>query len=168
MDADRAAANARLNIRNATKEIRADLIHLIDEDDTRNIVFIRLTPNGLSLRLYTLIAVEHANSAVKDAERALNFDGEVDVAWRINDIETLTIPESRRCGRSDGDAALLLLLHPIHRRRAFMHFADFMALAGIIEDTFRRRRFTGVNMRHNAEVTVVLDRMGAGHTKCPR
>ena len=36
-------------------------------------------------------------------------------------------PEARRRGRRDRDAALLLLLHPVHRRGAFVHLADFVA-----------------------------------------
>ena len=44
-----------------------------------------------------------------------------------------------------------------------MDFADLVALAGVIEDAFGRRGLAGIDVRHDAEVAVVLDRMGAGH-----
>ena len=66
-------------------------------------------------------------------------------------------------GGRDGDAALLLLLHPVHGRGAVVDFADLMGLAGIIQDAFGGRGLTGVDMRHDAEVAVVLDGVNAGH-----
>ena len=66
-------------------------------------------------------------------------------------------------GRRNGDAALLLLFHEIHGRGAVVHLAHFVALAGVIEDAFGRRRLAGIDVRHDAEVAVVLDRVRAGH-----
>ena len=168
LHADRAAADAGLDFLDAAVEVGADLVHFVDEDDARHIVFVGLTPDGLGLRLDALIAVENAYGAVEHAQAALDFDGEVDVAGRVDDVEALAVPERRRRGGRDGDAALLLLLHPVHRRGAFMHLADFMALAGVIEDALRRRRLARIDVGHDAEVTVVLDRMRAGHDNCPR
>ncbi len=42
-------------------------------------------------------------------------------------------------GGRDGNAALLLLLHEIHGGSAVMHFADLVALAGIIKDALGRQ-----------------------------
>src|SRR5262249_37426526 len=63
-------------------------------------------------------------------------------------------------------AALLLLLHPIHRRGAFMHLADLVALAGVEEDPLSRRGLAGIDVGHDAEIAVVLDGMTAGHGVC--
>jgi hypothetical protein len=38
-----------------------------------------------------------------------------------------------------------------------------MVFAGVIEDPFSRRSFPGIDVSHDAEITVVLDRMDAGH-----
>jgi hypothetical protein len=85
------------------------------------------------------------------------------VAGGVDDVQALVVPERGGRGRRNGDAAFLLLLHPIHRRGTFVHFADFMALAGVIEDPFRSRSLPGINVGHDAEITVVLDGMNAGH-----
>ena len=103
--------------------------------------------------------VEHAHGAVEHAQRTLDFDGEVDVAGRVDDVEALAVPEGGRRGRRDRDAALLLLLHPVHGRGAVVHFADLVGLAGVIEDPLGRRRLAGIDVGHDAEVAVVLDRV---------
>ena len=109
------------------------------------------------------LRVEHAHGAVEHAQRTLDLDGEVDVAGGVDDVQALAVPERGGRGRGDGDAALLLLLHPVHRRGTFVHFADLVALAGVIEDALGRRGLAGVDMRHDTEVAVVLDGMLAGH-----
>jgi hypothetical protein len=85
------------------------------------------------------------------------------VAGRINDVEAFLFPECRGRSRGDGDAALLLLLHPVHRRGAFVHLADFVALSRVIENPLGRRRLSGIDVGHDAEVAVVLNWVAAGH-----
>ena len=65
----------------------------------------------------------------------------------------LVVPKSGRRGRRDRDAALLLLNHPVHRRGAFVHLADLVSLASVEKNTFRGRRLTGINVRHDADIS---------------
>jgi hypothetical protein len=44
-----------------------------------------------------------------------------------------------------------------------MNFADLVALARVIENPLGGRGLSGVNMRHDAEVAVILDWVKAGH-----
>src|SRR5947199_4155540 len=85
------------------------------------------------------------------------------MAGGVDDVEALAVPERGGRSGSDRDAALLLLLHPVHRRGTFVHFADLVALAGVIKDAFGGRGLTGIDMRHNTEVAVILYGMNAGH-----
>src|SRR5438132_13325824 len=85
------------------------------------------------------------------------------MAGGVDDVEALAVPKRGSRGRRDGDAALLLLLHPVHRRGTFVHFADLVALAGVIEDALGGRGLAGIDVRHNTEVAVVLYGMNAGH-----
>ena len=144
-------------------EVGADLIHLVDKHDPRNVVAVSLTPDGFGLRLNALVAVQHRDGAVEDAQAALDFNGEVHVAGGVDDVEAMALPESGRRGGRNRDAAFLLLLHPVHRRSAIVHFADLVALAGVIQDPLSRRRLTGVDVSHDAEVTVVCEFVRAGH-----
>ena len=163
LDRDRLGAEAVDDVVEAFVEVGAGLIHLVGEDDARNLVLVALTPDGFGLRLNALVGIEHAYRAVEHAQRTLDFDGEVDVAGGVDDVETLAVPERGGRGRRDGDAALLLLLHPVHRRGTFVHFADLVALAGVIKDALGGRGLAGIDMRHDTEVAVVLYGMNAGH-----
>src|SRR6185437_13330346 len=58
---------------------------------------------------------------------------------------------------------LLLLLHPVHGRGAFVHLAHFVALAGVIEHALGRRRLAGIDVSHDAEIALVFDGVAAGH-----
>ena len=129
LNTNSATADLGFNVSNAFVEIGADLVHLVDEHNARNVVLVGLTPNSFGLWLNALVAVKNAHSAVEHAQRALNFNGEVNVAGGVDDVQALAIPESRGRSRSNRDATLLLLLHPIHGRSAVMHFANFVRLA---------------------------------------
>ncbi len=167
LDADRPAADLGVDLLDTTEEVGADLVHLVDEHDARHAVFVGLAPDGFRLRLDALVAVEDADRAVEHAQGPLDLDGEVDVAGRIDDVETLVVPEGGGRGGGDRDAALLLLLHPVHRRGAVVDFADLMGLAGIVKDALGRRRLSGVDVSHDAEISVVFDSVAARHDLIP-
>jgi hypothetical protein len=168
---DSLRAEAALDHLGRAVEVGTDLVHLVAEDETRNIVLVGLAPNRLGLRLDTGIRIEQRNGAVENAQRTLDFDGEVDVAGGVDDVEAAqlavaTLPEGRRRGRRDRDAALLLLLHPVHRCGAVMDFADLVRLARVVEHALSRRRLAGIDVSHDAEVTVVFDLIFASHDRC--
>ena len=100
--------------------------------------------------------------------RALDLDREIDVAGRVDDVDPVVLPEAGRRGRGDRDAAFLLLLHPVHRRGAFVHLADLVGAAGVIEDPLGGRRFAGIDVRHDADVAVPLERRRACHHEYSR
>ena len=156
----------------AVIEVRAGAIELVDEAHPRNLVLVRLAPHGLRLRLHAGNAVEAGNRTVEHAQRTLDFDREVDVPGGVDDVDQVlfalalfSAPLAGGRRRGDRDPALLLLLHPVHRRGAFVHFADLIGLAGVIEDAFGRGRLAGVDVRHDADIAIALERMAAGHDR---
>src|SRR5260370_1335001 len=66
---------------------------------------------------------------------------------------------------TSGLAPRRLLCHPIHGGGAFMHFADFVGSAGIVEDPLSSRRFPGIHMGHDADVSVSLEGCRSRHEK---
>jgi hypothetical protein len=76
--------------------------------------------------------------------------------------------EGRGRGRGDRDAAFLLLLHPVHGGGAVMHFADLVGLAGVVKDALGRRGLAGIDVGHDAEVAVALERIFACHGRVLR
>ena len=144
-------------------EVRADAVHLVDERDARDGVLVGLAPDGLGLRLDAGDGVEQRDRAVEDAQRALDLDGEVDVAGRVDDVDAVLAPLAGGGGGGDRDATLLLLLHPVHRGGALVDLTDLVGPARVIEDALGRRRLTGVDVRHDPDVPGLLERELAWH-----
>ena len=82
----------------ATVEIRAHAIHLVDETDARNIVFVGLTPDGFRLGLDAGDGIKNTASTIEHAQAAFDFDGEVDVSRRIDNVNAVIVPEAGRGG----------------------------------------------------------------------
>jgi hypothetical protein len=166
----RIRAQARLQLLDDLVEVGAGAVHLVDERHARHRVLVGLAPHGLGLRLHAADGAQHEHRAVEHAQRTLDFDGEVDVPGGVDDVEAVlghrlvhALPERGGRGGGDGDAALLLLLHPVHGRGAVVHFTDLVADAGVEQDALGRGGLAGVDVGHDAEVAVTLDGSGTGH-----
>jgi hypothetical protein len=147
-------------------KIGAHLVHLVDERDARHLVTIGLPPHGLALRLHAVTAIEYGDRAVEHAQAALDLDREIDVAGRIDDVDAMLLaferavarrPEAVRRRAGDGDAALLLLHHPVHRGSALVNFTELVANPRVKQDALGTRRLTGIDVRHDADVARALE-----------
>ncbi len=169
---DGVGVQTRLHHVENVEEVRAVDVHLVDVSDTRYAVLVRLTPNGLGLRLDAALGAEHRDRAVEDFERTLDLDREVDVSGGIDDIDTrkrifrsgLPLRRSRR--RGDRYTALLLLHHPVHGRAAVVGLAYLVHLARIEQYALRGSRFARVDMRHDTDVTRVYQFKFSCHVPC--
>jgi hypothetical protein len=92
------------------------------------------------------------------------------VAGGVDDVDAVfvegqvhALPEAGGGSRGDRDAALLLLLHPVHRGGAVVHFTDLVVHTGVEQDALGRRGLAGVDVRRDADVAVALDGGLAGH-----
>ena len=166
-DDHRAGAQAVDHHVDAALEVGAGAIHLVDEADARHVILVGLAPYGFGLGLHAGNGVEHGDGAVQHAHGTLDFNGEVHMAGRVDDVDAVVFPEAGRGGGRDGDAALLFLLHEIHGGGAVMDFADLVALAGIIKNALSRRRLAGIDMRGNADVAIHVERSVREPLLCP-
>src|SRR6266568_2227213 len=144
-------------------EVGADAIHLVDEADAGHAVLVGLAPHRLGLRLDAVHAVEAGDRTVEDAQRPLHLDREVDVAGGVDDVDAVLTPEGGGGGGGDGDAPLALLLHPVHDGGALMDFANLVRDAGVEKDALGRGRLAGIDVRHDADVSVALEGCDTGH-----
>ncbi len=167
---NRVGAQARTHLLVNLEEVGADAVHLVDERKPRHLVLVGLAPDRLRLGLHpTDRAVDHAGP-VQHPHRALDLDGEVHVSRRVDDVDVVlgiglvhALPEAGGRRGGDGDATLLLLLHPVHGGGAIMHLTDLVIDAGIEQDALGRRGLAGVDVSRNANVPVALDRCLASH-----
>ena len=134
-------------------KIRAVDIHLIDVSDTGNFIFIRLSPYRFALGFHAALGAERRHGAVQNAQGTFDFDGEVHVSRRIDDVDVVTFPLAGRGRAGDRDTAFLFLDHPVHGSRTFVDFAQLMRFTGIEQNSFGRRRLARVDMRHDADVS---------------
>src|SRR5664280_2865490 len=79
------------------------------------------------------------------------------MARSINDVNSDVIPETGGGSGSDGDTALLLLLHPVHDSGAIMHFTHLVRSSCVVEDALRGGGLTGINVGHDADVPVFIE-----------
>ena len=147
----------------AALEVGADAVHLVDEAEARHVVLVGLAPHGLGLGLDAGDRVEHRDRAVEHAQAALDLDGEVDVARRVDDVDLAVAPLRGGRGRRDRDAALLLLDHVVHHRGAFVHLADLVGAAGVEEDALGRGGLARVDVGHDPDVAGLLEGKFACH-----
>jgi hypothetical protein len=47
-----------------------------------------------------------------------------------------------------------------------MDFTDLVVLAGVIEDALGRRRLPGIDVGHDADVAIAVERGLPGHVSC--
>ena len=104
-----------------------------------------------------------ATAPSRTAQRALHLGREIDVAGRIDDVDAVIAPEAGGRRRGDGDAALLLLRHPVHDRRAVMDLAQLVGDPGVVQDALGRGRLPGIDVRHDADVPIAAERDLPGH-----
>ena len=117
---------------------------------------IRLTPYCFTLRLYATYRTEHCHRAIKHAKATFDFDREVNVSRgidNINSVMAVAIPITNRRSARNRNTALLLLRHPVHRRRAVVYFTYAVGTAGKIQYALRRRRLACIDVRHNTDIT---------------
>src|SRR5918994_4643994 len=136
----------------AAVELGADPVQLVDEADARDAVLGGLSPHLLGLWLNPRDAVEHRDRAVQHSQRPLDLDGEVDVAGRVDDVDRMAVPLTGGRGGRDGDAALLLLLHPVHGGRSLMDLTDLVVDAGVVQDPLGGRGLACVDVGHDPDV----------------
>ena len=139
-------------------EVGPGTIHLVDEGDAGHLVLVGLPPHRLRLRLDARDRVEHGDGAVEDPKRAFHLHSEVHVPGRVYDVHTMLLPLAGGSGRRDGDAALLLLLHPVHHRGAVVHLAHLVGATGVVEDPLGRGGLTGIDVSHDADIPHPIER----------
>ena len=133
-------------------EVSAHDVHLIDIRHTRNMIFLSLAPNRFGLGLNATLCAENGYRTVQYAQGTFHLNGEVHVAGSVNDVDAVAFPEAGRSSRGNRDTSLLLLRHPVHRCSTVVRLADLVVNTRIIQNTFCRRCFTGIDVRHDTDI----------------
>ena len=152
-------AKLRVDFRHNPVEIRSGTVHLVDQRDNRNMIFLRLTPDRLTLRLHLADRAKHRNGSVKHTERTLHLSREVHVSGSVDDVDPVILPVAGRGRAGDRNAALAFLLHPVHGGRTLMGIANLVVHTAIKKNALGQSGFARVNVGHDADIAVVFQRM---------
>jgi hypothetical protein len=91
LDLDRVVAELLLEHVGDALVVGAGVVHLVDERDARHAVALHLLVDRDRLALHALARVEHQDRAVEHAQGALDLDGEVHVAWGVDDVDVVVL-----------------------------------------------------------------------------
>ncbi len=149
---DRRDAQAVANHVDHAPVVGAGTVELVDEAEARDGVLVSLPPDRLRLWLDPRHAVEHDHRAVEHAQAPLDLHGEIHVPGCVYQVDAMVVPEAGGGRGGDRDAALLLLLHPVHRRGALVHLADLVDLLGVEEDPLRDGGLPRVDVGDDADI----------------
>ena len=160
------------------EKVGAGDVHLVDVRHPGDLVLVRLAPDGLGLGFDAALRAEDGNRTVEHAKRPFDFNREVDVARGVDDVDTVSVclgcfgivmvargrPITGGRGGGDGDTTLLLLNHPVHGRAAVVGLADPVDPSGVEQDPLGGRRFPGVDVRHDPDITGMGKRIFSRHS----
>src|SRR5690606_32984119 len=138
------------------EEIRADDVHFVYVGYPRYAVLIGLPPYSLGLWLNAFFRAEYRYSSIEYAQGTFNFYCEVNVTRGVDNIDAVTLPLSGRCGRRNRNTAFFFLFHPVHCSGTFVGLTNLMNSTCIEQDPFCGCRLSGVNMRHDPNVTRIF------------
>jgi hypothetical protein len=65
----------------------------------------------------------------------------------------MILPKASDGRRLDGNAPFSFLLHPVRHRGAIVHVAHAVRSTRVEKNPFRRRRFPGINMGNDANIS---------------
>ncbi|MNW49171.1 hypothetical protein D3C74_265780 [compost metagenome] len=132
--------------------IRANAVHLVDEQERGNLQLLKRVPNHFRLRLNAFYRGENQHRAIQHAQRPLHFGQKIDMARRIDQIDLRALPGERRHGRAHRNAALTLHFQRIGKRRAVIHAAQHANPSAFVQNMLCRRCLSGVDMGENPHV----------------
>lgn len=153
-------------------QLEESTVHLVHEQDGLDALADGLSQHGLGLHAHARDAVDDDERAVGDTQRGRDLGREVDVAWRVDEVDQeVTIVrllllrdeavvllgylvEQRDGRRLDRDAALLLVLARVREARlARSRVRDDARLA---HERVRERRLAVIDVGNHGHVTNVL------------
>ena len=141
-------------------------VQLVDEGDDRNVAQAADLEQLQRLRLDALGGVQHHDGAVGGGQGAIGVFREILVARRVQQVEHLAVVLERHDRGGDGDAALLLDLHPVRTRAPVLaaraHGARRADGAARQQDMLGQGRLAGVGVSDDGEGAPPRSLLGQG------
>ena len=115
-------------------------------------VMVCLSPYLDRLRLHTRARVQNDYASVEDSQASFDLSGEVDMPWRIEQIDLVPVPRRVRSSSGDSDASLTLLVHVVRLGRAVIDAADLVCFTSEVEYALGHGSLARVDVRDYPDV----------------
>ncbi len=135
--------------------IGAGAVALIDKGDPRYPVTGHLAVDGDALGLHPAHRTEDQDRSVQHPQGAFDFDGEINVAGGVDDVDRMALPVAVGGGRGDGDAALPLQLHGVHLGPDPVlapHLVNGVNALGVVQDALGQGGFARIDVGADPDV----------------
>mmetsp|Transcript_46096 Transcript_46096/g.99535 ORF Transcript_46096/g.99535 Transcript_46096/m.99535 type:complete len:754 (+) Transcript_46096:3-2264(+) len=146
------------------ERVRTISVKLVDEDDARNFVPLHLPVDGHGLRLNAANTTADHDSSIQDSQGPLHLDGEVDVAWCVDEVHVVLVaiglPRAESGRGRNGDALLSLKLHAVHLGANTILTADlvnFLDAPSVEKHSLSECRLSTVDVGRDAEIPDVRE-----------
>ena len=136
-------------------EIRPRPIHLVDEEEGREVETGALSPHRFSLWFDRANAVQHQDTAVLHPHGALHLDGEVHMPWGVDHLDQVVPPGGFGDRRGDGDAVALLLGQVVHVGGAVVDLPDLVGGPGVEQDALGECGLARIHMGRDPDIADV-------------
>ncbi len=94
MQQERIKAQALTHGGDDPERIGTCAVHFVDEGNAGYAVALHLAIDGNRLGLHARHGAEHHNRTVEDPQRSFDFDGEINVAGRVDEVDLMVVPEA--------------------------------------------------------------------------
>src|SRR5215469_2257040 len=129
--------------------LSAAAVYLVDEDDRGDTQLPQSPEQNFCLRLNPFYGRDQQDSAIKNAEGALDLCQKVRVSWRIDQVDFQVVDEKRDDRGFDRDASSLFEIHRIGLGRPFIYPANFVDDVRFIQDSLGQACLSRVYVRDN-------------------
>ena len=123
-----------IDLIDALEGVGAHAVHLVDEDDTGNIIPSHLSVDRDRLRLHTRDGAKNHDGPIEHSQRAFDFDGEINVPRRIDEVDVVVFllpvlfldPVTKRGCGLNSNTLFPLKVHRVHLGANRVLAANFM------------------------------------------
>lgn len=143
-------------------EVGKDIVNIVEEENEREVVILRMKKKGLGMGIKERIGVEKRNREVEKKKRKIKLNSEVKVERSVDDVEEeiIKIKEMKESGsrrRGDSDKELMIMINKVNGRRKIVGLEDIVVIKGIEKNEIGNSSIEGVDVRNDKEIEVVLD-----------
>ena len=140
----------------------AGQVHFIHEYKGRHMVAPQQPPQRFGMALHAVRSADHQHGVIQHLQGALSLGGKIHMAGGIQQSNGSIARRKQRLLGKDSDAACFFQAVGIQKGVSVIHPPQLPDLAGTVQQSFGKRRLSGIHMGSNAHYQSFHNRRGTG------